>query len=64
MKHYQIIQEALDKATQSGSFNLQETGLIFQAVLGLQNDLKELEEYRKGALDLKDSPEQEEKSKD
>jgi hypothetical protein len=46
MKNYQVLQEALDKATQRGSFNLQETGVIMQALIATSSDLKELESIR------------------
>ena len=48
MKDYATLQQALDKATQKGAFNLQETGAILQALLVVHDSLKELEEYRKG----------------
>lgn len=54
MKNYQILQEALDKATQRGAFNLQEVGLIMASLRGVHNDLEllpkvqeELEGYKK-----------------
>lgn len=46
MNNYQVLQEALDKATQKGSFTLQETGIITQALIQTANDLKELEGLR------------------
>lgn len=49
MKNYQLVQEALDKATQKGAFNLQETGYIMGALRGVHSDLQELEQYRIGA---------------
>lgn len=46
MNNYQVLQEALDKATQKGAFTLQETGIITQALIKTSNDLKELESLR------------------
>lgn len=44
--NYQVLQEALDKATQKGAFNLQETGIITQALIKTGNDLRELDALR------------------
>ena len=53
MNNYQVLQEALDKATQRGSFNLKETGVIMKALVGLGSDLKELEELREEGAEEK-----------
>jgi hypothetical protein len=54
MKNYQILQEALDKATQRGAFSLQEVGLIMSSLRAVHSDLEvlpkireELDGYRK-----------------
>ena len=47
MKNYQILQEALDKATQKGAFTLQETGIIVKALIDTRQDLEALENFRK-----------------
>jgi hypothetical protein len=61
MKEYMILQEALDKATQRGSFNLQEVGIIMSALKGVHGDLEvlpkireELDGYRKREGSAKD----------
>lgn len=46
MKNYQVLQEALDKATQKGAFTLQETGIITQALIKTSQELQELEKLR------------------
>jgi len=60
MKNYQVLQEALDKATQRGSFNLQETSYIMTALQGVHKDLQELEQLKQsiGAAKKAVSPEQ------
>ena len=46
MKNYQVLQEALDKATQRGVFSLQEVGYVMASLKAVYNDLSELEARR------------------
>jgi len=46
MKNYQVLQEALDKATQRGVFSLQEVGYVMASLKAVYSDLSELEARR------------------
>jgi len=54
-KNYQVLQEALDKATQKGAFSLQETGIITQALIATNRDLQELEKMREAQSTAKEA---------
>ena len=43
MKDYQILQEAMDKATQKGAYSLQEVSIILKAMGNIYNGLSQLE---------------------
>tara|TARA_R110000772_G_scaffold50518_4_gene116124 strand:+ start:185 stop:379 length:195 start_codon:yes stop_codon:yes gene_type:complete len=43
MKDYQVLQEAIDKATQKGVYNLQEVSIILKVMNNVYNGLSQLE---------------------
>jgi hypothetical protein len=40
MEHLNLLEEALNKATQKGAYNLKETEMIIASIIALRNQLK------------------------